>query len=116
MFNDLGELIFGQTGGNRMHISESCCCGAKMEADGDWSSVAFRQKAFQIQHEICRKPKTAEAKGSALPPGSDTMPGLNEAETDEYRYYLTCHIGEITQEDWQRFHELNARYIDALGR
>ena len=47
-------------------------------------------------------------------PGSATKPGLTEAETKEYNDLLIRHIGEVTQEDWQKLHELNDKYIAAL--
>ena len=52
--------------------------------------------------------------GSSAVICSGAIPGLTDVEADEYRNYLTYHINEITQEDWQRFHDLNAKYIDAL--
>ena len=59
-------------------------------------------------------PREATAK-SPTPSGQREFPGLSGEETDEYLHYLTCYIKEITQEDWQRFHELNDKCVDALA-
>jgi len=40
--------------------------------------------------------------------------GLTEAEAEEYESFSIMHIGEVTQEDWVRFHELNDKYIRSI--
>ena len=42
-------------------------------------------------------------------------PGLTEEEAEEWANFLKMHIGEVTQEEWQRFNELNGKCISSLA-
>ena len=83
--------------------------GLKCYLDGDICHIDFGN-CFKLNP----KPKAAAATSLSAAPGSATKPGLTEAETSEYNDLLIRHIGEVTQEDWLRLHELNDRYIEAL--
>lgn len=61
-----------------------------------------------------KAPKTTRQLVSTGAPCCLAKLGLTEKESAEWEDFLKMHIAEVTQEDWQRFHELNDKYLSAL--
>lgn len=50
-------------------LKENCCCGASMEATGDWVDLNDQQRQFHEVHEVCRsheKPRVSPSNSSEL--------------------------------------------------